>query len=129
LFLQVLLYTAIGSMIARIIKQFFWVPHHFRYDILAGGGWGNVGDRYFNVCSHGITAMAPFNGTDVQNLSVAYISVYILVFRMTINQITLFLLGGTKLIKMDLEGPDVGTEDVRERMRTKRGKLGASYPH
>ena len=39
-----LLYEAIGVVLAWIIKQFFWVPHQFRYGILVAGGWGNVGD-------------------------------------------------------------------------------------
>lgn len=30
-----------------------------------------------------------------------------------------------KFIKMDLEGPDVGNQDIRERLRTKRGMFGA----
>lgn len=29
---------------AFVIKQFFWVPHRFRYGILVAGGWANVGD-------------------------------------------------------------------------------------
>ena len=39
-----LLYEAIGILSAWIIKQFFWVPHQFRYGILVAGGWANVGD-------------------------------------------------------------------------------------
>jgi len=39
-----LLYEAIGVVLAWTIKQFFWVPHQFRYGILVAGGWGNVGD-------------------------------------------------------------------------------------
>ena len=39
-----LLYEAIGILCAWIIKQFFWVPHQFRYGILVAGGWANVGD-------------------------------------------------------------------------------------
>ena len=39
-----LLYEAIGILCAWVIKQFFWVPHQFRYGILVAGGWANVGD-------------------------------------------------------------------------------------
>ena len=39
-----LLYEALGMAMAFVIKQFFWVPHRFRYGILVAGGWGNVGD-------------------------------------------------------------------------------------
>lgn len=44
LILVALLYEAIGIAISWIIKQLFWVPHRFRYGILAAGGWGNIGD-------------------------------------------------------------------------------------
>lgn len=39
-----LLYGVAGGAMAWIIKRFFWVPHRFRYGILAAGGWGNYGD-------------------------------------------------------------------------------------
>ena len=44
LVLIALLYEAIGVVLAWLIKQFFWVPHRFRYGILVAGGWGNIGD-------------------------------------------------------------------------------------
>ena len=97
-----LLYEAIGILSAWIIKQFFWVPHQFRYGILVAGGWANVGDIresiyiadlfgihsfylfvFANVATSvimSLTAAAPFNGSSDQNLSVAYISAFILVF-------------------------------------------------
>lgn len=39
-----LLYEAMGIVLAWLIRQFFWVPHRFRYGLLVAGGWGNVGD-------------------------------------------------------------------------------------
>ncbi|KAG5653756.1 hypothetical protein H0H81_010843 [Sphagnurus paluster] len=39
-----LVYEGLGILMAWTIKQFFWVPHRFRYGILVAGGWGNVGD-------------------------------------------------------------------------------------
>lgn len=44
LVLVAILYEAIGIIIAWVIKQFFWIPHRFRYGILVAGGWGNYGD-------------------------------------------------------------------------------------
>ena len=38
------LYGLVGAAMAWIIKQVFWVPHRFRYGILAAGIWGNYGD-------------------------------------------------------------------------------------
>ena len=39
-----LLYGVVGVAMASIIKYFFWVPHRFRYGVLAAGAWGNYGD-------------------------------------------------------------------------------------
>ncbi|KAF9231740.1 auxin efflux carrier [Melanogaster broomeanus] len=114
-----LLYEAIGITISWIIKQVFWVPHRFRYGIMVAGGWGNVGDIPTSVVMS-IMASAPFNGTEDENLAVAYISAFILVF-----MITLFPLGGIKWIAMDFDGPDVRNEEVRERLRAKQKKRGA----
>lgn len=92
------LYEAIGIVMAWIIKKLFWVPHRFRYGILVAGGWGNVGDlrmcltplwdhTYLAYTRSIATAVvmsicgsAPFNGTEDQTLSVAYIAAFILVF-------------------------------------------------
>jgi len=40
-----LVYGVVGAAMAWIIRWFFWVPHRFRYGILAAGGWGNHGDK------------------------------------------------------------------------------------
>ena len=84
---------------AWTIRRFFWVPHRFRYGILAAGGWGNYGDirmflpmtddlpvenQFFwylaTAIAMGVTASAPFDGVNDQNLAIAYISTLILVF-------------------------------------------------
>ncbi|PSS37046.1 hypothetical protein PHLCEN_2v1085 [Hermanssonia centrifuga] len=44
LFLVAFIYEGMGLLLAWIVKQFFWVPHRFRYGILVAGGWGNYGD-------------------------------------------------------------------------------------
>jgi len=102
LVLVAVLYEIIGGLIAWIIKQFFWVPHRFRYGILVAGVFGNVGDirelcsiihsSHLNVellfrsyliataVIMSVTGATPFQGTNDQNLSVAYISAFILVF-------------------------------------------------
>ncbi|KAF8431907.1 hypothetical protein L210DRAFT_3487223 [Boletus edulis BED1] len=81
--LVALLYEAIGIVMSWIIKQLFWVPHRFRYGILAAGGWGNVGDIPTSVL---LSLTAPFNGTSDQNLAVAYISTFILIFFVCLHQ-------------------------------------------
>ena len=77
--LVALIYEFLGILMALGIKQFFWVPHRFRYGIFVAGGWANVGDIPTSVVMS-ITGAAPFNGTSDQTLSVAYISAFILVF-------------------------------------------------
>ncbi|TFK33761.1 auxin efflux carrier [Crucibulum laeve] len=122
LVLVAVLYEAIGIGIAWLVGQLFWVPHRFRYGILVAGGWGNVGDIPTSVIMS-ITAAAPFNGTSDQNLAVAYISAFILVF-----MVTLFPLGGHRWIAMDYVGPDIETEEVQEAMRRKRQTLLYGWP-
>lgn len=65
-----------------------------------------------------VTSMAPFRGTDDQNLSVAYISVFLLVFI-----VSLFPMGAHRWVAMDFVGPDVEPCDVKEAIRVKRRKL------
>ncbi|KAH9069634.1 auxin efflux carrier [Lactarius deliciosus] len=112
-----LLYGVVGGAMAWIIKQFFWVPHRFRYGILAAGIWGNFGDIPTAIAM-GITASAPFRGIDDENLAIAYISTLILVFF-----VTLFPLGGFLIVAKDFDGPDVEPEELRERMRLRRCKM------
>lgn len=33
-----------GIALGWLVKQFFWVPHRFRYGMLVAGGWNNTGD-------------------------------------------------------------------------------------
>jgi auxin efflux carrier family protein len=99
------IYEVLGLLLAWGVKQLFWVPHRFRFGILVAGGWSNFGDireftktsyilllcAFFLTCSitkfvlatsvvMSITAGPPFNSTSDQNLAVAYISAFILVF-------------------------------------------------
>ncbi|KAF8183930.1 auxin efflux carrier transmembrane protein [Pholiota molesta] len=117
-----LLYEGIGMVMAFIIKQFFWVPHRFRYGILVAGGWGNVGDIPTAVIMS-VAGAAPFRGVEDQNLAVAYISAFILVF-----MVTLFPLGGHRLVAWDFAGPDVEPEEVQEAMRIKRKAFFNTLP-
>ncbi|KAG2004261.1 membrane protein [Coprinopsis cinerea AmutBmut pab1-1] len=111
------LYEIMGIASAWIIKQFFWVPHRFRNGILVAGGWGNVGDIPTSVIMS-VTAAAPFNAATDQDLSVAYISVFILVFT-----VSLFPMGGHRWIAKDYEGPEVEHEEVQDELRAKRTVL------
>ncbi|KAI0685009.1 auxin efflux carrier [Cytidiella melzeri] len=117
LFLVGFIYEALGLLLAWTVKRFFWVPHRFRYGILAAGGWSNFGDIPTSVVMS-ITAGPPFNSSTDQSLAVAYISAFILVF-----YITLFPMGGSRLIAWDWLGPDVEDDDVREATRLRRQNL------
>ncbi|KAL0579988.1 Protein M3 [Marasmius crinis-equi] len=114
------IYEILGVLIAWIVKQFFWVPHRFRYGILVAGGWGNVGDLPTSVIMS-ITGGLPFDGTHDQTLSVAYISVFILVYMMS-----LFPMGAHLWVAKDFVGPDVEADEVREAMRIKRRAMFSS---
>ncbi|TDL22375.1 hypothetical protein BD410DRAFT_748622 [Rickenella mellea] len=113
LILVAALYQMLGIASAWIVKQFFWVPHRFRYGILVAGGWGNWGDVPTAVIMS-ITGSAPFNGSTDQSLSVAYISAFILVFF-----VSLFPMGGHRLVALDYVGPEVEDDDIRMPVKAK----------
>ncbi|KAK0458098.1 auxin efflux carrier [Desarmillaria tabescens] len=116
------IYQFIGIGLAWLIKQFFWVPHRFRYGMLAAGGWGNYGDIPTAVIMS-ITGAAPFNGVEDQDLAVAYISALILYY-----MFTFFPLGGNRLIALDFKGPEVESEEVQESIRTRRKFILHGFP-
>lgn len=117
LVLVAVLYEALGIFLAWIIRLLFWVPHRFRYGILVAGGWGNVGDVSTAVLLS-LTGNAPFRGASDQNLAVAYISVFILVF-----SITLFPFGTHRLLAWDFVGPDIEPEVVQAKIKARRGRI------
>jgi hypothetical protein len=133
-----LVYGLGGALIARAIRWFFWVPHRFRYGILAAGATVGVNSgkswRHSYVgcpIAMGITASAPFGGVDDENLAIAYISMLVLIFLVRLLslarvirpadalKITLFPLGGYLLISKDFEGPDVDSKEDRERIHVR----------
>ncbi|KAJ7674015.1 auxin efflux carrier [Mycena polygramma] len=122
LVLVALLYEGIGIILAWLVSQLFWVPHRFRWGILVAGGWGNYGDIPTAVVMS-ITGAAPFNGTNDQTLSVAYVSGFLLVY-----MITFFPLGGSRLIGFDYVGPDIEAEEVREATRQRRNLIFLEWP-
>ncbi|KAJ6483564.1 auxin efflux carrier [Mycena vitilis] len=117
-----LLYEGIGIILAWLVSQLFWVPHRFRWGILVAGGWGNYGDIPTAVVMS-ITGAAPFNGTNDQTLSVAYVSGFLLVY-----MITFFPLGGSRLIGFDYVGPNIEAEEVREATRQRRNLIFLEWP-
>ncbi|KAJ7474712.1 auxin efflux carrier transmembrane protein [Mycena latifolia] len=122
LVLIAVIYQGIGIAIAWLTKQFFWVPHRFRWGILAAGGWGNYGDIPTSIAIS-ITGALPFNGASDQTLSVAYISGLSLFY-----MITFFPLGGHKLIALDYKGPDVEPEVVRAAVSKRRRAIFSIFP-
>ncbi|KAJ3539554.1 hypothetical protein NM688_g6347 [Phlebia brevispora] len=79
LFLVAIIYEAISMVMAWIVKQFFWVPHRFRYGIIMAGTWSNWADLPTAVVMS-ITAGPPFNPATDSNIAVAYVSAFIFVF-------------------------------------------------
>ncbi|EKM77471.1 hypothetical protein AGABI1DRAFT_108004 [Agaricus bisporus var. burnettii JB137-S8] len=117
LVLVAVLYEILGGLIAWIVKQFFWVPHRIRYGILVAGAFNNVGDIATAVILS-LAGNAPFQGTHDQNLAVAYISVFMLVF-----SITLFPFGIHRWIAWDFVGPDVEAEVVQAKIKARRQRV------
>ena len=46
------MYELLGGLLGFIIKQFFWVPHRFRYGIIMAGAYSNVGDLRKHLSLH-----------------------------------------------------------------------------
>ncbi|KAJ6555153.1 auxin efflux carrier [Mycena vulgaris] len=122
LVLIAVIYQGMGVAIAWMTKQIFWVPHRFRWGILAAGGWGNYGDIPTSIAIS-IAGAAPFNGASDQTLSVAYISGLSLFY-----MITFFPLGGNKLIALDFKGPDVEPDVVRAAASKRRQAIFSILP-
>ncbi|KAJ7148770.1 auxin efflux carrier [Mycena crocata] len=122
LVLIAVIYQLMGIAIAWTTKQLFWVPHRFRWGILAAGGWGNYGDIPTSIAIS-IAGAAPFNGSSDQTLSVTYISGLSLFY-----MITFFPLGGHKLIALDFKGPDVEPEVLRAAARQRRRAVLSIVP-
>ncbi|KAJ7286530.1 auxin efflux carrier [Mycena rebaudengoi] len=116
------MYQAIGVGIALITKQFFWVPHRFRWGIFVVGGWGNYGDISTPIALS-IMGAAPFNGAGDQALSVAYISAMTFYY-----MITFFPLGGHKLIALDFKGPDIDSDSSRDEFRRRHFAIFSWFP-
>ncbi|TFL00167.1 auxin efflux carrier [Pterulicium gracile] len=117
LVLVAIIYQAMGILSAYVIRHLFWTPHRFRYGILVAGGWGNVGDIPAAVIT-AVTASAPFTGPQDANLSIAYISAFIVY-----NMITLFPCGGHHWVSRDFQGPDVENDEMRRAAKIRRKKL------
>ncbi|KAI5114965.1 hypothetical protein M0805_006953, partial [Coniferiporia weirii] len=114
------IYEAIGLFFAWSVKQFFWVPHRFRYGILCAGTISNYSDIPTAVITS-ITANIPFNASTDETISVAYVAGFILVFF-----ISLFPMGAHRLVAMDYDGPNVEDEDLRISMASKTKQSMAS---
>ncbi|KAG1769420.1 auxin efflux carrier [Suillus occidentalis] len=94
-----IIYMAIGFALSSFIKQFFWVPYRFRYGILVAGGWASSCDITISVMTD-IMASLPFGGAHDQDLAVAYVGAFCVIF-----YLTMFMCGRT-LIERDFVGPD-----------------------
>ncbi|KAG8859962.1 Protein M3 [Serendipita sp. 411] len=107
------IYQTLGLVLALIIREFFWVPHRFRSGLVVAGIWSNWGDVPTAVILS-ITASAPFKSGD-SDLGVAYMSIFILVFF-----VTLFPLGGHQMIARDFKGPDKEIREAKDALKKKQ---------
>ncbi|KAG7448832.1 uncharacterized protein BT62DRAFT_992790 [Guyanagaster necrorhizus] len=112
-------YQFMGTGSYWVIEQFFWVPHRFRYGMLAAA----------MAVIMSITGAAPFNGEADQDLAVAYVSALILYYMISksliktspfdnTSLVDFLSAGGNRLIALDFKGPEVEPEEVQESIRT-----------
>lgn len=111
-----IIYMAFGFALSLFIKQFFWVPYRFRYGILVAGGWASSCDITISVMTD-IMASLPFGGVHDQDLAVAYVGAFCVIFYLTI-----FMCGRT-LIERDFIGPDRDDGEVCGPCRAKSREL------
>ncbi|KAG2130706.1 auxin efflux carrier [Suillus clintonianus] len=100
LFVIAIIYMAMGFLLSLFIKKFFWVPSQFRYGLIVAGCWASNCDITISVMTD-IMASLPFDGTHDQDLAVAYIGAFCVIF-----YLTLFMFG-RDLIEKDFTGTDV----------------------
>ncbi|GAA6043965.1 hypothetical protein JCM8097_004894 [Rhodosporidiobolus ruineniae] len=117
IFLIGFVYLGISGLLGLLIRSLFPTPRNFRYGILAAAIWSNWGDLPTSVVQT-ICASAPFSGQADADLAVAYVSIFILVF-----YITLFPARGIWLIEADYTHPPKDLGDGAEPGATQSGVL------
>ncbi|KAM0752507.1 hypothetical protein T439DRAFT_209834 [Meredithblackwellia eburnea MCA 4105] len=92
-------YQGVNFTQGVLVRAFTQTPIQFRYGLLSAFTYSNWGDLPTAV-SQAITSSAPFNGTDDENLAIAYVAIFILV-----AYVTQFPLQGIRMVKMDYDNP------------------------
>ncbi|GAA5922000.1 hypothetical protein JCM3775_003456 [Rhodotorula graminis] len=99
IFLVALVYMIISFVLGTIVRLVCPTPRNFRWGLLAAATWSNWGDLPTSVVQT-VCASAPFSGPQDADLAIAYVSIFILVF-----YITLFPMRGIHLIERDYTHP------------------------
>ncbi|KAM0790694.1 hypothetical protein ACM66B_004552 [Microbotryomycetes sp. NB124-2] len=113
-------YMVLSGLFALLIRLCLPVPRNFRWGLFAASMWSNQGDLPINVVAT-ICSAAPFAGQRDADLAVAYVSIFILVF-----YVTMFPLKGTLFISRDYTHPpkeDPDDEEASGMSRTPFNKL------
>jgi hypothetical protein len=144
-----IIYMAIGFALSLSIKQFFWVPYRFRYGILVAGGWASSCDisrlnvsytvPFADWCFIAISVMTdimaslPFDGVHDQDLAVAYVGAFCVIFYVSFAWILLYktelcykltiFMCGRNLIERDFIGPDRDDGEIHGPCRAKSREL------
>ncbi|KAI9292577.1 hypothetical protein K502DRAFT_343806 [Neoconidiobolus thromboides FSU 785] len=95
----VFIYMGIGLIGGIIVRRLFQkrLPDAFNYALIVASTWSNWGDIPLAVILN-FTSLPPFEPKD-GDLGVAYVSVFLIIFT-----VTLFPLGGHKLVEKDFKG-------------------------
>ncbi|GAA6055134.1 hypothetical protein JCM3770_007458 [Rhodotorula araucariae] len=99
IFLVAIVYLLISLCMGVVVRIALPTPRNFRWGLLAAATWSNWGDLPTSVVQT-VCASAPFSGAADADLAVAYVSIFILVF-----YITLFPARGIHLIERDYTHP------------------------
>ncbi|BFZ64056.1 Protein M3 [Saitoella coloradoensis] len=107
LILSGIFYQVCGLMTGLLVRWLTPVPRAWRNGVVAAGIWSNWGDLPLAFVLT-LTNAAPFTQED-QSLGVAYVSIFIIVFF-----VTMFPLNGMALIARDFTHPAVAIADPEE---------------
>ncbi|GAA5859042.1 hypothetical protein JCM8547_003980 [Rhodosporidiobolus lusitaniae] len=99
IFLIGFVYLLLSLLLGVLVRVLCPTPRNFRWGLIAAATWSNWGDLPTSVVQT-ICASAPFSGTADADLAVAYVSIFILVF-----YLTLFPMRGIHLIERDYTHP------------------------
>ncbi|ORY75966.1 auxin efflux carrier [Leucosporidium creatinivorum] len=123
IFLVGIVYMLVSALFGVLIRIALPTPRNFRWGLLASAIWANWGDVPTSIVQS-VCLSAPFAGQADADLAVAYVSIFILLF-----YLTLFPFRGTLLIQRDYTHPPKEVEDEENVSKGRWSRVKAASEH